>query len=110
MIFRRVSNFVCGNLRQQDLQDKRAYFTYLQEMPLQASDCFIAGASSIFNLEIIHDQIEFLTNNKRERGKFEGFMHVNADHHDDQSRHDIESEEDIERNRRKRNNEHSHDR
>lgn len=51
------------------LQDKRAYFTYLQEMPLQASDCFIAGTSSIFNLELIHEQIEFLTNNKREKGR-----------------------------------------
>ena len=55
--------------KKKGLQDKRAYFTYLQEMPLQASDCFIAGASSIFNLELIHDQIEFLTMDKREKGK-----------------------------------------
>jgi|5B_taG_2_1085324.scaffolds.fasta_scaffold03086_4 hypothetical protein len=55
--------------QKKELQDKRAYFTYLQEMPLKDSDCFIAGASSVFNLELVHDQLEFLMDNKREAGK-----------------------------------------
>jgi hypothetical protein len=51
------------------LADKSAYYTYLQEMPLKDSDCFLTGASGVFDLELIHDQIEFLMENKKEQGK-----------------------------------------
>ena len=76
--------------KKKGLQDKRAYFTYLQEMPLQASDCFIAGASSIFNLELIHDQIEFLTMDKREKGKvMRGNLEWNANAEGDILMHSV---------------------
>ncbi len=48
--------------------DKLAYYTYMQEMPLKVTDCFMIGASGIFNLELIHSQQEFLKDDKRARG------------------------------------------
>ena len=65
-----ASEDILGKRKQKKaLQDKRAYFTYLQEMPMKDTDCFLAGASGVFNLELIHDQLEFLLTNKREEGR-----------------------------------------
>ena len=46
-------------LKKKGLSDKLAYYTYLQEMPLVISDAFQIGVSSIFDLELIHNQIEY---------------------------------------------------
>lgn len=56
------------------LEDKLAYYTYLQEMPLKDSDCFVLGASNVFDLAKIHGQIEFIMEQKVDnvqRGRLE---------------------------------------
>lgn len=64
------------------LEDKMALYTFMQEMPLKESDCFMLGASGQFNLELIHRQLEFLSDNKRERGKVQrGKLEWQADPH-----------------------------
>lgn len=50
------------------LEDKVAYYTFLQEMPLKEADCFMLGASSIFDLNKIHTQMDYIADNKHVRG------------------------------------------